>query len=230
MEENLSNSERKIIIGAAIKAQKALIQASIDTRNKKQIVRHNAIIAQQLEREKRLFNMNKPLFIIYALLGQIIVIIAIVDVETEKVIYGPETYDRDLKTEIHFGKKGKRGMVTSSKYIPTYEVSTSDGETFSFQRSDGTIAMEFESPLTYPELRRQTEKNVQIRPFLYDPRNIISDENKKQPVEYPKLSPEIAGQFVLLVNKIVQELSSKEFPYHISETIRLLSKSTVAVE
>ena len=230
MEENLSNKGKKYYFWEKIESKYNFVTQKKEEKQQKQIVRHNAIIAQQLEREKRLFNMNKPLFIIYALLGQIIVIIAIVDVETEKVIYGPETYDRDLKTEIHFGKKGKRGMVTSSKYIPTYEVSTSDGETFSFQRSDGTIAMEFESPLTYPELRRQTEKNVQIRPFLYDPRNIISDENKKRFVEDPKLSPEIAGQFVLLVNKIVKELSSKKFPYHISEPIRLLSKSTVAVE
>lgn len=226
----LTNSQRKQIFRRAIEDERARIKASIDTRNNKKKERHDAIIAQQLEGKKRLFNMNKPIFIIYALLGQIIVIIAIVDVETEKVIYGAETYEHDLKTEIHFGKKGKKGSVTSSRYIPNYELSTDDGETFFFRRTDETIAMTFQSPLIYPELSGQTEKNVQIRPFLYDPRNIISNENKKRFVEDPKLSPKIAGQFVLLINKIVEELSSEKCPYHISKQIRLLSKSTVAVE
>lgn len=144
--------------------------------------------------------------------GEMIVIIAIVERTTRKVIYGSPDYD-SLNSTVFYTLEGQRCL--SNNPNTAYQISTTDGDNFSFVKPDGTVEMTFQSILTYPELAGQSQENVFVRKFLHDPKNAVSDEIKKKSVNDPNTTPELIQKIQSLLNTLVETHSSDEYPYHL---------------
>jgi hypothetical protein len=174
--------------------------------------RYELAIQHDLERERKLFNLNQSLIIIYIMFGEMIVIIAIVERTTRKVIYGSPDYDR-LDSNVFYNLKGQRCLSINSPN-PAYKISITDGNNFSFVKADGTVVMTFESSLTYPGLVEQSRENVLVQKFLYDPKNEVPEAIKRKSVKDPNATLELIQKIQSLLKTLVENHSSGECPYH----------------
>lgn len=207
------NSQRKADFWNKIQYKKSLREFLIKTKKDRQSAKSELAIQQQLERERKLFNLNQSLIIIYIMFGEMIVIIAIVERTTRKVIYGSPDYDR-LDSNVYYTLKGQRCLSTDSPNT-AYQISTTDGDNFSFVKPDGTVEMTFQSFLNYPELAGQSQDKLFVRKFLYDLKNEVSDKIKGKSVNDPNATPELIQKIKSLLNTLVQKHSSDEYPYHL---------------
>ena len=198
-------------------------------KKEKQIANRALAIQQQLEQYKRLFNLNQSLIIIYIMFDETVVIIAIVERSTNKVIYGSHEYDVKLESSVFYTRKGQKCHSRNSSNA-TYQVSTNDGVHFSFVKPDGTVAMTFTSLLTYPELSEKTQRGVLIDKVLYDPINQVSDGIKRKSVKDPNATPEMMAKIKSLLDRLVQYHSSDKFPYHVFMDGQSGQVFTVAIE
>jgi hypothetical protein len=178
----------------------------------KQSANHKLAIQHDLERKRKLFNFNQSLIIIYIMFGEIIVIIAIVERTTHKVIYGSPDYDK-LDSNVFYNLKGQRCLSINSPN-PAYKISITDGNNFSFVKADGTVVMTFQSILTYPDLVEQSRENVLVQKFLYDPNNEVPEAIKRKSVKDPNRTPELIQQMNVLLTRLVKTHSSTCVPYH----------------
>ena len=183
----------------------------IQEKQKRKSEKYELAIQQQLEQTRKLFNLNQSLIIIYIMFGEMIMIIAIVERNTRKVIYGSPDYNL-LDSNVFYTPKGQRCLSTYPN--TAYQISTTDGVNFSFVKPDGTVKMTFQSILTYPELAGQSRENVFVRKFLYDPKNEVSDIIKKKSVNDPNATLELIQKIQSLLKTLVENHSSDECPYH----------------
>jgi len=187
------------------------IREKIKAKKDMQSDKHELAIQQQLQQKKILFNLNQSLIIIYIMFGEMIVIIAIVERITHKVIYGSSDYGR-LDSNWFYTHSGQKCLSTNTPNT-TYHVSTPDGINFSFVKPDGTVGITFESLLTYPELAGQSQEIVLIDKVLYDPMNQVSDEIKSKSVKDPNATPEMMANIQSLLDRLVL-LHSENTPYY----------------
>jgi hypothetical protein len=181
MSGRLSNKERKKIVGDAIKAHEACIQASIDACNKKRADnrRHRQELAEAQEqwRLQQLANLRKRMVIIFAEIDGQIVIVAIVDPSLMRstysvgmkhhITYGVPEY-RKLFMKASYSFKGKRlELKENHKY--SYTVSTTDDFNFDIIDTDGTRRLSFETLIHYESLAGKSFSGVQFDQFFYDP-------------------------------------------------------------
>jgi hypothetical protein len=152
---------------------------------------HVELLARiQLEQKielTRLRRLNKQICIIYTIIGETIVIVAIVDPllrakhyrNPEKyLIVGSESY-RNLILKTFCGKTGE---LSENTKIGLYDVSTVDGITFNVVDDKNETVPEFTSMNPDPSLAGKSFSNVVFDQFCYDPRQVNpkSDENTKQ--------------------------------------------------
>jgi hypothetical protein len=177
-----------------------------------QSANHKLAIRHDLERKRKLFNLNQSLIIIYIMFGEMIVIIAIVERTTHKVIYGSSDYGR-LDSNWFYTHSGQKCLSTNTPNT-AYQISTTDGIIFSFVKADGKDEMTFQSILTYPELAEQLQDKVFVQKFLYDPKNEVSDKINEKSVEDPNATPELIQKIKSLLNTLVQRHYSDKYPYN----------------
>ena len=144
--------------------------------------------------------------------GEMIVIIAIVERTTRKVIYGSPDYDR-LDSNVFYNLKGQRCLSINSPN-PAYNISITDGNNFSFVKADGTVVMTFQSILSYPDLVKQSRENVLVQKILYDPKNEVLEAIKRKSVKDPNATLELIQKIQSLLKTLVETHSSDECPYH----------------
>ena len=144
--------------------------------------------------------------------GEMIVIIAIVERTTHKVIYGSSDYGR-LDSNWFYTHSGQKCLSTNTPNT-AYQISTTDGIIFSFVKADGKDEMTFQSLLTYPELAEQLQDKVFVQKFLYDPKNEVSDKINEKSVEDPNATPELIQKIKSLLTRLVKTHSSTCVPYH----------------
>lgn len=198
MSEKFTNSQRKKNVGDAIKAHKALIQASIDARNAKRaenrIKRQELAEAQEKLRIQQLANLKKRMVIIYAIIDGQIVILAIVDPSLIKssysvgrnhhITYGSPDYER-IYMKASYSPRGKR---SERNHQYSYTVSTADGFNFDIIDTDGTTRLSFETLIHYESLVGTSVSGVQFDQFWYDPfKGSIDDETAKFHAELDRL-------------------------------------------
>jgi hypothetical protein len=179
MSEKLTNSQRKKNVGDAIKAERERIQASIDACNAKRA--ETRIKRQELEKEleqirlKHSANLKKRTVIMFARIGNEIVIMTIVDPSLMKssysvgmkhhITYGSPDYEK-IYMNASYSLNGKRSE-RNHKY--SYTVSTTDGVNFDIIDMDGTIILSFETLIHYESLVGTSVSGVQFDQFFYDP-------------------------------------------------------------
>lgn len=166
-----------------------------------------------LERKRKLFNLNQSLIIIYIMFGEMIVIIAIVERITHRVIYGSPDYDR-LDSNVYYTQKGQRCLSKNSSNT-AYQISRTDGKNFVFVKPDGTVEMTLQSLLDYPDLNGQSRENVLVQKFLYDPKNEVPEAIKRKSVKDPNTTPELIQKMNGLLTRLVETQSTHiHSPYH----------------
>ena len=177
--ETLSNKKRKQIRGEAIKAPKALIQASFDAcrakRDENQNARQKLAEEQKKLRLQRLANLRKKMVIIFAEINGEIVILTNIDLELLKlkysvgmnhyITYGSSDYEK-LNMMASYTYKGKRLDKSDSC---AYTVSTADGFNFDIIGTDGTTILSFETLIHYESLVGTSVSGVKFDQFFYDP-------------------------------------------------------------
>jgi hypothetical protein len=197
MSGKLSNRERKKIVGDAIKAHEARIQASIDAhkanKDKNLKKREEWAEAQEQMRLQRLANLHKKMVIIFADLDYQKVMLTIVDPslmksecsvrEKHHVVYGSADY-RQLSMKASYNLRGTR-LIQSD--VKSYTVSTPDGIEFKVVDFDGNV-FSFKSLMKYETLVGRTFSNVKIDQYWYDPfKASFDDEAAKFHAELDKL-------------------------------------------
>jgi len=200
MPKKFSNKQRKQIVGDSIKAERALIQASIDDCKAKRA--ENRKKSQELEeaqekfRLQQLTNLRKKMVIIFAIINGEIVIFAIVDPSLMKsstsvernhhIIYGSPDY-KEIHMMASYSPKGKRfKRIENYKY--SYTVSTANGFKFHIIDENGTTRLSFETVIDYESLAGKSVSDVQFDQFWYDPfKGSIDDETAKFQKELDRL-------------------------------------------
>lgn len=199
MSGTLTNSERKKIVGDAIKAQKARFQASIDACNAKRDEnrrkRQELAEAQEQLRLQRLANLRKKMVIIFAEIDGRIVILTIIDVELLKsdysartknyhITYGSSNYE-ELYMIASYTCRGKRLNKTDCR---AYTVSTDDGVNFKIFDTDGKLVFSFETLIQYETLAGTSVSGIKFDQFFYDPFQCsFDDETAKFHAELDRL-------------------------------------------
>lgn len=198
MSGRLSNIKRKEIIGNAIKANEACIQASIVACNAKRDAnrtkRKNCIEEAERARIHQSRNLNNNMVIIYFEFYDVIVILAIVDPSlimssysfgmNHHIMYGHPKY-RILEMIVSYNNKGK---LSKRSIDESYTVSTVDGVNFNVISTDGNLVFHFTSLIHHPTLVGKSVSGVQFDQFWYDPSKRSSDvETVKFHAELGKL-------------------------------------------
>jgi len=213
MSGKLSNRERKKKIGDAIKAEKARIQASIDACNAKRDEnrkkRKELAEAQENCRIRQLANLMKKMVIMFAMVGNETIILAIVDPTLmndnsvrmkHHITYGSPDYEK-IYMRASYSPRGKR----SKRYPKSYTVSTTDGSNFDIIDADRTTILSFETLIHYESLAGKSVSGVQFDQFWYDPfKGQFDDETAKfheeldrliqADAEYVSGNPEVLGE------------------------------------
>ena len=179
MSGTLTNRERKKIVGDAIKAQKASIQASIDACKEKRAENRRKLQEladfEEKMRIRQLSNLRKKMVIMFAMIGEQIVILTIVDPSLMKssysfgmkhhITYGSPNYEK-IYMKASYSFKGKR---SERNHQYSYTVSTVDGFNFDILDADGTTILSFETLIHYESLVETSVSGVQFDQFWYDP-------------------------------------------------------------
>lgn len=183
-----SNKERKKNVGNSIKAQQALIQASIDARKEKRAKNRrksqNLAEAQEESRIQQLANLKKRMVIMFAKIGNEIVIMTIVDPSLIKsnyslgmkhhITYGSPDYQR-IYMKASYSPRGKRNELKENHEC-SYTVSTADGFNFDIFDADGTRILTFKTRIYYESLAGKSFSGIQFDQFFYDPFKCPFDE------------------------------------------------------
>jgi len=190
MEGNLTNRERKQIIGNALKSEREHIQASIDACKEKRAEnrRKNQKLAEAQEklRLQQLANLKKRMVIMFARIGNKIVILTIVDPSLMKssysvgmkhhITYGSPDYKK-IHMKASYSLRGKRSERDNAH---SYTVSTADGFNFDIIGTDETTITSFETLIHYESLAGKSVSGVQFDQFWYDPfQGSFDDETVK---------------------------------------------------
>lgn len=200
MSGTLTNSQRKKNVGDAIKAHKALIQASIDACNAKRaenrIKRQELAEAQEKLRIRQLANLRKRMVIMFVKIGNENVIMTIVDPSLMKssysfgmkhhITYGSPNYEK-IYMKASYSFKGKRNELKENHQY-SYTVSTTDSSNFVILDMDGTTRLSFETLIHYESLVGTSVSGVQFDQFFYDPyKSPFDDETAKFHKELDRL-------------------------------------------
>jgi len=221
-----SNTDRKKIIGDAIKAQKARFQASIDACNEQKRVREEqrAILHQTRENDRlqRLYNLNKTMVVVFVELGDTLVILTIVDLSLIKchsttrqnhhIVYGNTEY----KTLSMMASHNPSGTRRENTYFESYTVSTLNGSEFNVVDKNGEKVFSFETFMKYESLTEKTFSDVKFDQWLYSPSNVESDE--KTAMFHPELVRLIKEDEDYL-KKNTELRQDGYVPYHLSRYV-----------
>lgn len=198
MSGTLTNKQRKKEFWKPIQDHKARIQASIDACNAKRaenrINRQKLAKAQEESRIRQLANLTKKMVIMFAMIGEQIVILTIVDPSLIK-----SNYSLGMKHHITYGSPDYEKIYMKASYSPrgkrsernhqySYTVSTVDGFNFDILDTDGTTRLSFETLIHYESLAGTSVSGVQFDQFFYDPfKGSIDDETAKFHAELDRL-------------------------------------------
>ena len=175
-----TNAQRKAQRKAQKNASQASIAASYEKKRVKKEERAKRLQAIETLRLQRLYNLNKRMVVIFANVNGVIVILTMVDpalmlssTSNSYIVYGDMNKWRRLAMKASYNPRGTR---TNKSDFKSYTVSTTDGSNFNFVDKDGKV-LSFETFMEYESLVGQTVSDVQVDQWLYDPREVGSDEN-----------------------------------------------------
>lgn len=167
--------------------ERAYKQVSIDACNNRRTMNRIAREERNRQNEERILkemkNLNKPIIIIFAEIGDEIVIITILDFKLLNsdysvgmkyhLMYGLDKYEK-LNMTASYTYRGKRLI---KQYYSTYTVSTDDGIHFDVIDTDGTKITSFETLIQYESLAGKSSSGVIFDQFLYEPHKCASDKD-----------------------------------------------------
>ncbi len=200
MSGTLTNKQRKEKFWEPIQDHKARIQASIDAckakRAKNRINLQNLAEAQEKSRIRQLANLTKKMVIMFAKIGNEIVILTIVDPSLLKfdnsvrmkhhITYGYPDYKKVHMMASYSPREKRSELIENYQY--SYTVSTADGLNFDILDTDGTTILSFETLIHYESLVGTSVSRVQFDQFWYDPfKGSIDNETAKFHAELDRL-------------------------------------------
>jgi len=188
------------------------IQASIDACYERRRLKREKRekLRQKIEylHLQRLYNFNKRMVVVFAILDGNMVILTIIDQSlitctyttgrNDHIIYGDCEYWRLQMTASH-NSNGKR----FEKDGASYTVSTVDGINFNVTDIKGKV-FSFESSILHETLAGKTFSDIKFDQWLYSPSNVESDEKTKmihaellklieEDEKYLRKNPQIVG-------------------------------------
>lgn len=185
MPEKLSNKEIKNTRKKFYADQRAKLQASIDACKDKRERNRIAREIKESERRKELYNLCKPMVIVFTELGGRMIISTIVDPiligstfvtgNRYHLVYGAADYT-NISTTASYNSKGNR----TERKGESYTVSTDDGINFKVNHMydiEKTV-FSFKSSIKYENIVG-TYENVEFGQAFFSPKNLKTDRETR---------------------------------------------------